>query len=183
MAIRPIAMKVDVKTIHDAELVKTGGWEPDRLYVGGTLLSRVNVIAVVVSSAQQEGVIDDGTGTILVRGTEVLPPIGSMILMIARVREHEERFLAPEIIKVLPDHGWLVLRKKELDHTLIGSPKEIKMERENDVLGVIRSLDHGEGADQERVMSEGKISEEIISRLLKEGEIFEVRPGRLKVLD
>ena len=50
-----------------------------------------------------------------------------------------------------------------------------------DVLGFIRVLDKGEGADYEEVLEKAR-DEKILKNLLEEGEIFEIRPGKLKVL-
>jgi len=53
------------------------------------------------------------------------------------------------------------------------------------ILALIRKLDKGEGVDTDEVIKKSGIdsSEEIIKSLLLEGDMFEVRPGRLKVLD
>jgi RPA family protein len=53
------------------------------------------------------------------------------------------------------------------------------------VYNLIKSMDSGAGADYEQVISKSGCAdaEKIISLLLKEGEIFEVSPGKLKVLE
>lgn len=53
------------------------------------------------------------------------------------------------------------------------------------IIDVIRDLDKGEGADTEEVISASATqdAEKIIDNLLKEGEIFEVRSGRIKLLE
>jgi len=45
-------------------------------------------------------------------------------------------------------------------------------------------LDSGEGADIEDVIVKADVKdcEPLLNSLIKEGEIFEVRPGRIKVL-
>jgi RPA family protein len=53
------------------------------------------------------------------------------------------------------------------------------------IYGLIKSLDSGDGADVDQVIKDSgvKDAEKIISNLLMEGDIFEVRNGRLKVLE
>jgi hypothetical protein len=53
------------------------------------------------------------------------------------------------------------------------------------VLGAIRSLDEGPGADTEQVIGHvgARNAEKTIQFLLQNGDIFEVSPGRLKVLE
>jgi RPA family protein len=52
------------------------------------------------------------------------------------------------------------------------------------VLAIIKELDSGEGADIEDVIVKADVKdcEPLLNSLIKEGEIFEVRPGRIKVL-
>ncbi|MBR9677626.1 hypothetical protein GOV04_05800 [Candidatus Woesearchaeota archaeon] len=52
------------------------------------------------------------------------------------------------------------------------------------VLEIIQSLDDGSGADFESVIQKSGFddAEKTITRLMENGEIFEVRPGKLKVL-
>ena len=59
-----------------------------------------------------------------------------------------------------------------------GSPAET-------ILGLIRKLDSGKGANVDLVVRESRIetAEKLINSLLEEGEIFEIRPGMLKVLE
>ena len=46
-------------------------------------------------------------------------------------------------------------------------------------------MDNGDGADTEDIITSANMdnTEDIIKSLLEEGEIFEVRPGKLKVLE
>ncbi len=52
------------------------------------------------------------------------------------------------------------------------------------VYDLIEKFDDGEGADLDRIILESKLDdcEEIIRKLLREGEIYEVRPNKFKVL-
>jgi len=53
------------------------------------------------------------------------------------------------------------------------------------VIEHIQKLDSGDGADTEEVVSNSGIdnAEDIIENLLKEGEIFEITSGKVKVLE
>jgi hypothetical protein len=53
------------------------------------------------------------------------------------------------------------------------------------IYSLIKELDSGEGADMSEVAKKSGLSnaEEILAELLKEGEIFEIRRGRVKVLE
>jgi hypothetical protein len=50
---------------------------------------------------------------------------------------------------------------------------------------VIRRLDKGDGADITEVIKESKDenAEKIIKNLIKIGELFEIRPGKIKILE
>lgn len=55
------------------------------------------------------------------------------------------------------------------------------------IMDTIRSIDSGDGADIDEVISESGIeeskAESIINNLLMDGEAFEIKPGKLKLLD
>ena len=53
------------------------------------------------------------------------------------------------------------------------------------IVELIRKMDEGKGVDQDVVINSSKMPdcEKIIDHLLKEGEIFEIMPGKLKVLE
>ncbi|MCK5025673.1 MAG: hypothetical protein KAS15_03730 [Nanoarchaeota archaeon] len=88
-----------------------------------------------------------------------------------------------------PVHDKIKSDSKETSMT--AENKEVADEGINDlnasesVLALIRELDKGEGVDTDEVIKKSKIDscEELIKSLLLEGDMFEVRPGRLKVLD
>ncbi|HII69294.1 TPA: hypothetical protein HA270_05445 [Candidatus Woesearchaeota archaeon] len=53
------------------------------------------------------------------------------------------------------------------------------------VYSLIKSLDSGDGANTDEVASRSGVAdaESIITQLLSEGEVYEIRPGKLKVLE
>ncbi|MEM4248644.1 MAG: OB-fold nucleic acid binding domain-containing protein [Candidatus Nanoarchaeia archaeon] len=156
--------------------------------------------------------LDDGTETIRCKafGPDVLKirnlHIGSLVRFIGKIKEYNsERYVSPEIARELDDPNWLILHKLELGIPATGepAPEEVKPQideqvaveiiKEEDfsvqkqVLGIIKELDTGQGSDMAEVIARSKIEEDearnIIIGLLKSGEIYEPRKGRLKVLD
>lgn len=193
---RRTAYKIRISDLINGSFVKEDGWEPNYILVNGSKVSRVNLICAIVSKefneTYQSILIDDGSDKISVRafdekinfdGLEV----GDIVLLIARLREFNgETYLTPEIIRKVENKGWIELRKLELG----GGPKEKAKEEVVDnaetsvdrALTVIRELDNGEGAVYENVVK--KLGDEgLISELLKQGELFEPKPGKLKVLE
>ncbi len=176
-------------------------------------ISRVNIIGVVVSknidNFNYSLILDDGSGRISVRGFEKSRgleeiDIGDVILLIARPREYgNEKYLVSEIVKGVKDRRWVEVRKIELkkEIRIVEGVKqeergEIKEEIEEEVIAdersipqkifsTIKDLDNGSGVEVEEIIKKIKSNdaEVIINNLLKEGEVFEVKPGRIKILD
>jgi len=102
--------------------------EPNVLITpGGTTVSRIRVLATVVSRfINEEGTyasvtLDDGSETIRVKGfRDDLHKIkdlgvGDTIDVIGRVREYEgELYLIPETVITITDHNWELVRRLEL---------------------------------------------------------------------
>jgi hypothetical protein len=196
----------------EGRYVKEEGWQPNYVITNsGLKISRANLIATVVSVEpgipNNSVLIDDGTGTLSLRSFENNPQLnqvqlGEIINIIGRPRGfQEEKYLVPEIMRKITNEGWVRLRQKELDMGKVnGEPQALPGE---EVIGdesqagpvlnnpfqkiyqLIKELDKGEGADIDELVKESGLhnAEEIIRDLLKEGEIFEIRGGRLKVLE
>lgn len=135
--------------------------------------------------------------------------VGSLLLVIGRPKEYgEEKYILAEIIKKIDNKAWIAYRKAELDllHKEIKSTVIIK-NKENisqaeqpeeeiieepifeeikspsdELIELIKNNDKGEGVDFKDIIKI-KDAEKIIANLLKEGDIFEIRPGRYKVLE
>jgi len=207
---RQIAYKVRIKDILNGKYIKEEGWKPN--YVAaedGRNISRINLIGVIVDKQFEfeKGVlvIDDGSGKIMIRSFDDNNKlndlnIGEAVLIIGRPREYNnEMFIMPEIIKKIKNDKWIDFRRLELEkndgnHKIEKIPgnylmEEIKEEREKSpsekIFDLIRKLDLGNGAEFDEVvnMSNIKEAEKIINNLLIEGEIFQNKPGRLKVLE
>lgn len=209
---RLVAEKVSIKDILQGDYVKQDGWNPNYITTRKKKVSRVNVMAVVVSKSTADTnyysfVLDDGTGNISVRSFEkndVIEnlEIGDMVLLIGRLREFgNERYVIPEIIKKNINKKWAEVRKIELKGGAEDSTKKQNQVREiiepvvkeepitesssQLICNLIKNLDNGNGVDFDNVIKNSKLdnTEEIISNLLQEGEVFELKPGKLKVLE
>lgn len=197
---RQVALKVRVKDLVEGGYVKKEGWDPNFIELpDGRRCSRANVIAVVISTTENNLTIDDGSASIVIRSFEPMPmmqnlSVGDVILVIGRPREYQDsKYIMPEIIKKITNPKWVEVRKKELQNTsgivkknpepVVAEEKIVETEPQTDILSIIRKLDKGDGADIEEITSQVPNADSVIEMLLKEGEIFELRPGRLKVLE
>lgn len=201
---RQIAYKVRIKEIISGKYVKEEGeWTPNYIETAGKHVSRVNLIGTVVSAPSTETnfksfVLDDGSGKINVRSFEKNNifsniDIGDVILMIGRPREYgSEKYIVPEIIKKIDDHRWLKVRALELEKDTSQEKikteikiEEIKETPLNNIFNIIKELDKADGVDIEEIISVSKNQnvEKIIKTLLEGGEIFEIRPGKFRVLE
>ncbi|MEM4239975.1 MAG: hypothetical protein QXM31_02075 [Candidatus Woesearchaeota archaeon] len=206
---RQVARKLWIKDLSAGTYVKEEGMKPNHVILAdNSVAARVNIIGVVVSSAP-EGLpsitLDDGTGRISIRAFEpnaqmAAVSVGDVILVIGRPRQFgREMYVLPEIIRKVPDLGWLEVRKAELLQKPISSARPQVQEQESiaedvidesfglseSVLNAVRSLDTGSGADIDAVVEQvgAANAEKAIRFLLQSGDIFEVSPGRLKVLE
>lgn len=139
--------------------------------------------------------------------------IGDCVLVVGRPREFGGSiYVLPEIVRVITDMRWLEIRKLELERNKLsivprkdseipaGEPKEVAEKNSNGaveeefvgaasinstICDVIKRLDRGEGADFEEVVKQANSpeAESTVLSLLKNGDIFEVSPGKLKVLE
>ncbi len=155
-----------------------------------------------------EILVDDGSAKISLRSFEKNEAlenakIGNIMLVIGRPREFgNEKYLIVEILKALNDKNWLELRKLELEIEKKALKKEISANNSGEeliediieempadsqmhVVDIIKKLDRGDGADYDEVLlsSKNKSCDKMIMQLLKQGDIFEIRAGKLKVLE
>jgi RPA family protein len=209
---RQTAFKARIADLISGEYVVKDGWEPNYILTKGLAISRSNIIGVVVSKSDSEDLnyqsimLDDGSGRITIRNFEpnnkiTDVSIGDIINVIGRPREYgREIYIVPEIVKKIADKKWLEVRKLELQKQDSGhkpaddtkkeeKPVEEKVTEVDDVtqnlLEAVRQADVGEGADIEEVIQKSGIenAEKLINRLLMEGDLFEIKPGRIKVLE
>lgn len=199
---RHIAYKLRIKDILSSMYVKTDGVNPNYLQINGLEVSRVNVIGAVVQKSDMESysgiVIDDGTGKITARFFEnnfLLNNIdvGDVVLVVGRPREYlGEKYLLIETAKKI-NPLWAKARNLELkdfsleerdDAKEDAGHKEIFDEsRKNRLLKAIKDLDKGDGVPIDDLNSVLGDVDNIVGVLLREGDVFEVKPGKLKVLE
>lgn len=195
---REIAYKSTVGEIINGDFVVRDGWEPNfvRDSVHNRDLSRVNIIGTIIEAGGLFR-LDDGTGNVILRRFEKPMPdltVGDLVLVVGRPREYnEERYLMIECLQRLENHAWLLVRRKELasrdkeSEAVVSSEKVVEEPTKKNSLSIveiIEQLDEGNGVTIERVLQQaGKdIDEGHIRRLVEDGEIFEIRPGIVKML-
>ena len=186
---RQIAYKLVVKEILDSPYTKTEGWGQSYLEVADAQVSRVNAIGIIVEQAESRILIEDSTGSIAVETSSACPEVGTPVLIIGKVREGNQRILFAEIIKRLSSPDWIKLRNLEYSKrrsVLAAKLPGIPMASKNltqEVYSMIKSHDSGDGVDIQAITSQYPQAEKIVQNLIAEGEVFEIRPGRLKVLE
>jgi len=123
--------------------------------------------------------------------------------VIGRPREYsEERYLTPEIIRESSE-GWMRYRKKEIEFGGFKEVEQIKnvpikehvveeesiedssVDSHDIILKYIRENDSGKGVEIEEIIKNSSLNdaEKIVENMLKEGDVFENIPGKLKVLE
>src|SRR3989344_3598670 len=211
---RQTAYKVRIKHLLSGQYVKEEGWLPNYVVVDSKNISRVNIIGTIVSNANGEAVLDDGSAGIVLRSfgdsNEMAElNVGDIVLAIGKIREYSsQKYVVPEIIRKTGKE-WLELRELELKRNELLNPvtdttaktekvrlaeeeqaaeEEVVRERsgndeEKKVYEAIKALDSGEGAAIDEVIQKSGEAEEIINRLLNRGDIFEIKPGKIKILE
>lgn len=195
---RQVAHKLQIRHLLEGTYHQKEGWEPNHLLINDQKISRINLLAVIVAQNQDQTfnfLLEDGTGQISLRFFDLpkkIPQIGDTVLIIAKIREYnQERYLVPEIIKKIPQK-WLEVRKNELKNfssatpppPLKKEPLEANQAPYEYLLSLIKKLDQGQGADVEEILQKSSLpgGEELVETLLKEGDIFEISPGKVKIL-
>ena len=206
---RQTAVKLAIRDLLEGVYLQREGWEPNIVQTDYGDASRVNIMGAVVSKEQENPLsiqLQDGTGTIQVRSLDPQAifkvKTGQIVVCIGRPREFQKQlFLNPEIIMPITNPAWVEVRKRELNQrvpihkltkTQIQTP--VKHEEKNQIsdsvhspieqtLAAIRKLDSGEGVRIQELIETKLITEGQIAYLLQQGEIFEVRPGMIKVLE
>jgi RPA family protein len=201
---RVIAKKVFVSDILNSTYIKRTGWEPSGILTRYGEVSRVDVMGIIVSFSKEERtiILDDGSGNITIRAfdnSEMLEglSLGMLIDVIGRPRElNNSKYIFLEIVKKIEDKRWYKARQLELK---LQSKSAIKLPVQADepnaelseigpyqqILNSIASLDKGSGVDVQDIINHVKVdnSEKIINSLIEEGEIFEISPGVVKLLE
>ena len=165
----------------------------------------------VIDEKSQSLTLDDGSDRIMLRSFEnglslSKFMLGDVINVIGKPKEYGSiKYVTPEIIKIIDNKKWLEVRKKELEQkekssvvlpvsqneNIYGFGERVEekvVDEDTDVektLKLIRDLDKGDGVFIENIIikSNNQNTEKIISSLIEQGEVFEVQPGKIKVLE
>lgn len=164
------------------------------------------------SQAYKSTVIDDGTAQIRLRFFDNEPwlfekaEVGNFALIVGKPRSYgSESYIAPEIIKPLKDVKWAEVRKLELkalqtavregisEGSAVAAAEKIIKKDDSDFVSkgkqeiyrIIKELDAGKGADMTEVVTKSgsENSEQLIKEMIIAGDLFEILPGKLKVLE
>ena len=203
---RQVAVKTNILELLNAQFEKGEGWNPTLAKLpSGTDVGRVNIMGTIVNKDAQNVILDDGTASISVRSFDQPQlfdslEVGTIVLLIGKPRIYQEqKYIHGEICKKLTKPTWLLIRKKELSKNLKkeASQKPLQQQKIEEeiteetpglnkmIYDIIKKRDTGKGAPYEIVLQEANNpqAEKIIHTLLTEGYIFEMQPGKLKVLD
>ena len=199
---RQIAYKVRISDLFKGNYVIQGGWDPNYIELNDLKVSRVNIIAAVVDKQLTDNLatvsIDDGSATIVGKSfNEEIKKIkdiniGDVVLLIGRPRRYnDELFISIEIIKKV-DPLWAKVRILELEKEVkeVTQKVELKIEHKEEsprqkIIKLVRGMDNSDGVDVSEVLNKVNIEngEELIDELVKEGEIYENKPGKIRALE
>lgn len=195
---RQVAKKCLIKQLISGSYVKTAGWDPSYILVGNEQVSIANLIGIIIDKQEKLIVIDDGTGNMAVRFFEnnIIPEvnIGDSVQVIGRVSEYEgSKFITGQAVSKIAIE-WLKVRKEEIKINEEIPKKEEKVQEirdevthayniKDELIEQIKNLDPGEGVEVTTLINGNEETEKAIKSLLEEGEIFEIIPGRVKVLE
>lgn len=188
-------------------IVTKQGKHISRINLIGTVISKTEE-----GQDYQSLIIDDGSGSISLRAFEKNEAInntgvGDVIVIIGRPREYgSEKYIVPEIIKKIDNKKWINVRKVELEiedlktaelpareeKVIVENISDDSEERSKGVTNnhkivyeTVKKLDSGQGVDIDDIIKKTGIkdTEEIIKKFLREGEMFEISPGKIKILE
>ncbi|MEA3430451.1 MAG: OB-fold nucleic acid binding domain-containing protein [Nanoarchaeota archaeon] len=206
---RQTAFKTWIIDIIRGKYFVEEGWTPNYILTQkNKKISRLNIISTIINISKEDDIqqfiyVDDGSAEIAIRSFNEINyfkglKVGDIIQIIGKVRTYnDEKYIVPEIIKKINNTKWLIVRKLELGEIetkiqeekinpeLIKKDTETPEKKSNNeidpILEKIKELDNGDGADFQEIV---KLSnEQTINNLLMNGEIFELKPGKLKVLE
>ena len=198
---RKTAKKILINDLIKGTYIKRPGWDPSGVLTKYGEITRINMTGLIVSLSKGENsanfLLDDGSANITVRIFEQLNnniKIGDLVRIIGRIRENNNDFyIVPEAIKQISKewHNFQQLELKLLKKISKKLPVEIDTKENVEtgpnqkILNIISILDKGQGIDIEEIVNHVKIpeSEQIIRNLIEEGEVFEIAPGRVKLLE
>ena len=128
---RSTAYRVRISSLINGEFLRQEGFNPSYIIIDKNQVSRVNIIATVVSKYLTDDgnycalTLDDGSETIRVKAFSAdvanikNVKVGSFVRVIGKVKHYnDETYLIPEVIKQGLDPNWLIV-----DHIELGKPE------------------------------------------------------------
>ena len=128
---RSTAYRVRISSLINGEFLRQEGFNPSYIIIDKNQVSRVNIIATVVSKYLTDDgnycalTLDDGSETIRVKAFSAdvanikNVKVGSFVRFIGKVKHYnDETYLIPEVIKQGLDPNWLIV-----DHIELGKPE------------------------------------------------------------
>jgi hypothetical protein len=171
------------------------------LYEFKQLQQKVHVKGIIVGlTNQNQLILDDGSGQMIARVPYLKEhiskvEIGDLVTIIGTISSFNNiEYLAAEIVKKVKNKLWVKVHQLESDIykdnvTADGSLVEIDIENEGKnpselILDMIRKIDSGEGVLVSDVENRSQVdgSRKLIDKLLRDGEIYEVAPGKIRAL-
>lgn len=202
------AVRLTIQNILQGTYIQESEQNPNYLLLeNNQKVYRLNVVAVVLDQ-QKIGsltnlLVEDGTGKIVVRFFEEQKNLthctpGSVVLIIGKLRMYsQEKYISPDVCKRISPL-WLKVRSQELSQHKPGeipliqekkadSPLTLEEEKtlpSEKLIKLIKQLDEGGGAGMEDLLEKSPLqnTEQIVEQMLKKGEIYQITPGKVKVL-
>jgi predicted transcriptional regulator len=184
---RSTAYRVRISSLVNGEFLRQEGFNPSYIIINKNQVSRINIIATIVSKYLTEDgnycalTLDDGSETIRAKafGVDVAKikesTVGSLVRFIGKVKEYnDEIYLIPEVIKENIDPNWLLIDLVEL-----GKPEFIEIDPEKvitkkdklevievkesnnpnlEIINLIKSYDSGEGTPVTDIIKNSKLN-------------------------
>ncbi|MEK6967110.1 MAG: hypothetical protein AABX51_00590, partial [Nanoarchaeota archaeon] len=150
------------------------GEDSPKVHVVGTL------VQLQTNQGWQQGMLDDGTGVVEFRvfNDRKIAEVGEQVRIIGKPKVFGiTRYINVDIIKKIDNPSWLKVWQLE-----VGLEKPNNEEK---VIDLIKKLDTGQGANIEDLISNSGIPNivELVDNLKNKGDVFETRPGKIKVLE
>ncbi|MBD3208822.1 hypothetical protein GF367_00190 [Candidatus Woesearchaeota archaeon] len=204
---RKTAYLCTIKDLQDGRYVRREGWEPNFFATTKGMVSRARLSGVVVEQQGRSITIDDGTGQLPLRVFDAPLPaaaVGDPVMVIGRPRVYnKEPYMLIEILKrVSPRWLHYFERSRSACASFIPPIPEVKepaaqpkpqpppgtaapQGKAQQLVALIRELDAGDGAPADEVISKAGFdgAEQQLQSLITEGEVFELRAGKIKVLE
>ena len=193
--LRAVAKKLKIRNILSASKTK----ENSSFLINGQQVLRVNLIVTIindpfVSTTYCQCMVDDGSGQINIRNFDDKNffddlSAGDSVLIIGKLRQYNnEIYVIGEIIKKVENKKWFEVRNLELKNFNLnknkkGEQKTASQETDYDeILLMISDADSGEGVEFDVLINERGIEPKKLNYLLEKGELFFIKPGKVKVL-